>query len=81
MILALDTTHEYADTVKELDAWVPKLRRDGAARLWAHDYLGDYVGCRQAIDEAIASGLVSISVPPGRGLGIVLASNLRLWLA
>lgn len=70
-LILLDTSHEYDDTVAELAAWLPKLR-DGVGLMWCHDYVGDYVGCRRAIDEAVAAGAAYIVVPPGRGLGVVL---------
>ena len=61
----LDTSHEYEDTVKEIAVWIPKLKIQ--APCWFHDYLGDYPGCRKAIDEAVVAGLISFH--ESRGLG------------
>lgn len=53
-LLMLDTSHTYEQTVAELDAWLPKVRRDGW--VWCHDYRGDYPGVTNAIDELCHTG-------------------------
>lgn len=47
----LDTTHKYADTKEELDAWLPKMRPDGI--ICGHDYLNshDSYGVKRALEE------------------------------
>jgi predicted O-methyltransferase YrrM len=64
-MLMIDTSHEYEPTVRELVAWLPKLRKQGL--VWLHDYRGVYPGVTRAVNEAIADGrLVQADV---RGLG------------
>lgn len=63
-LLLLDTSHEYEDTIQELEIWLPRLR--GEKLVWCHDYRG-YPGVTQAVDELVGLGVLKqIDV---RGLG------------
>jgi predicted O-methyltransferase YrrM len=66
-LLFLDTTHFYAETVRELRAWAPRLRADGV--LCGHDYLlhldplWTARGVKRAVDEFVAaSGRFTLQV-------------------
>jgi predicted O-methyltransferase YrrM len=58
-LLFLDTCHFYRETLRELEAWAPRLRPDGV--LCGHDYLlhVDPVwrtrGVKRAVDEFVAA--------------------------
>jgi len=48
----LDTTHTYEDTLREIDAWLPKIKRGGIFA--GHDYGARrkaHQGCKIAVDE------------------------------
>lgn len=62
-LLMIDTSHEYDQTVAEIEAWLPKV----TGIVWFHDYLGEYPGCRQAIDEAVARGEIEMLYQEGLG--------------
>lgn len=69
-LVLLDASHEYDATAAEIDAWLPRLRREGY--FWAHDYAGDYPGVARAIDEAVAGGKLRLLKAAGLGWAGVL---------
>lgn len=56
-LLLIDTSHEYEETRQEIKAWSKKVARDHY--VWLDDY-ATYPGVKQAVDEAVKSGLLSI---------------------
>lgn len=66
-MVLIDTTHEYEGTVKELEAWLPKLKNGGL--LWCHDYRGVYPGVTRAVDEFEVAGLIEMIDIRGLGWG------------
>jgi predicted O-methyltransferase YrrM len=47
-VLMIDTSHEYEDTIREIDAWWPKLKVGGDMLL--HDYCYPQFKVREAVD-------------------------------
>lgn len=66
-MLMIDTSHEYAPTVAELEAWLPAVRSGGI--VWLHDYRGAYPGVPKAVDEAVARGEIELIAVRGLGWG------------
>ena len=64
-LLMLDTSHEYEPTVRELAAWLPKVKPDGW--IWCHDFRGGYPGVTRAIDEAIERAEIATYKVEGLG--------------
>lgn len=62
-MIMLDTSHEYEVTRKEILAWLPRLKDNGV--FWLHDYIGSDV--KQAVDEAVESGLLELIEQHGLG--------------
>lgn len=48
-LLLIDTSHEYEDTKRELEYWIPALMPGGY--IWLHDYTDQYPGVIKAVDE------------------------------
>jgi len=65
--LMIDTSHEYEHTVRELEAWAPKVQP--GAPVWMHDYTDEYPGVKRAVDEAVARG--EFEILELRGLGLL----------
>lgn len=66
-LVLLDTSHEYKDTVLEIEAWLPKIRLGG--HFWFHDYdavnspnppLCFYPGVKEAVDTFINRSLLRV---------------------
>ena len=66
-MLLIDTSHEYEQTVAELEAWLPLVRL--GAPVWLHDYRGPYPGVKRAVDEAVEAGLLRPHSTRGLGWG------------
>lgn len=72
-MLLIDTLHDYDHARGELQAWLPKLRRD--AVITGHDYLLDGAGVRRAVDEFVAaneSRFEKIILPYDYGLFVLM---------
>lgn len=72
----LDASHLYQETLAELKAWVPLVRRRGW--VWCHDYQGDggmaegENGVRRAVDEYVSENQRLFTDRTVHGLGIAL---------
>ena len=64
-LLLIDTSHTYEQTSKELAAWLPKVRSGGG--IWLHDYLGEYPGVGEALEEVV--GQLTLYKVQGLGWG------------
>jgi hypothetical protein len=67
-LLLIDTSHEYAHTVLEIEAWRRPMHYSHGL-VWFHDYVGGYPGVTLAIDEAVAAG--QLEILEQRGLGVL----------
>lgn len=70
-LVLLDTTHYYLRTVREIAAWMPKLRTGGI--LWCHDYLDvsqQGYGVKKRLDELIEMGKVRLISQAGLGCAV-----------
>jgi hypothetical protein len=47
--LFVDANHTYEGTMANLNAWLPKLRKDGV--VCGHDYIDPFPGVKKAVDE------------------------------
>jgi len=47
--LFLDANHDYEYVIKDIDAWLPKIKPGGI--ICGHDYREHYKGVKQAVDE------------------------------
>ena len=69
-IIMIDTSHEYENTIREIDAWWPKLKLGGEMLL--HDYCYPQFKVREAVDakfgrpDALHTSLCMIRKKPGR---------------
>lgn len=70
-LIMLDTSHAYEHTVREIEAWLPKLKPGGV--FWFHDYvdIGNGYGVDRAVDEAVRRGELSIMDVAGLGAACV----------
>lgn len=66
-LLLVDSSHEYEHTKSEIIIGNTRIAEDGL--IWLHDYVGNYPGVTQAVDEEVASGRLEIIEQ--RGLGIL----------
>lgn len=64
-LLMIDTAHTYEQTVLELHRWRSRMAK--THRVWLHDYVGDYPGVTQAVDEACARNELTLLEQKGLG--------------
>jgi len=75
-LLLVDTDHTYETTKRELEAWLPKIRKDGY--IWLHDYgvasewgwrksVPEVPGVKQAVEEAVVAGELELVEIGGLG--------------
>lgn len=65
-LLMVDASHEYADVVADLAAWLPNVRSGGLC--WLHDMTALYPGVVRAVGEAIAEGKLIPIATEGWGI-------------
>lgn len=48
----IDASHKYEDVKADIEAWLPKIKKDGI--LAGHDYSNDWPGVKQAVREKLS---------------------------